>query len=228
MIKKFFAAIIGFLLLFVLFFHEGILLDSIGIHLENPFAKAIEVPADFSQADNNQNGIPDPIDVVKAARKEVEQRTPYKSAYYAGGYPPDEEGVCTDVIWRGFKGAAVTIKDLIDEDIATNTDMYVRVNGKPDPNIDFRRVPNQHVYFGRYANSLTTVLIPGNVENLQQWQPGDIVVFLSPKFDHVVIISDKRTKDGIPYVIHNSTPFAAEVKLSSFKTPITAHYRWDF
>ncbi|MBT2691165.1 DUF1287 domain-containing protein [Bacillus sp. ISL-47] len=228
MLKKFSAAILGFLLLFILFFRNGIILDSIGIHLENPFSKKVLIPADYSRADRNQNGIVDPMDVVMAARKEVEQRTTYNSAYYAGGYPPDEEGVCTDVIWRGFNGASITIKDLIDKDIAKNTDLYQRVNGKPDPNIDFRRVPNQNVYFSRYAKSLTTKLIPGDTNNLQQWQPGDIVVFLTPKFDHVAIISDKRTKDGIPYVIHNSTPFAAEVKLSSFQTPITAHYRWNF
>ncbi|WP_034262558.1 DUF1287 domain-containing protein [Bacillus sp. J33] len=228
MLKRLFAAILGVLLLFLFLFRNGIILDSLGLHIEKPFGKKVEVPADFSQADRNQNGISDPIDVVQAARKEVEQRTPYKSTYYAGGYPPNGEGVCTDLIWRGFKGAGVTIKDLIDKDIAENTDLYPRVQGNPDPNIDFRRVPNQDVYFSRYAKSLTTELIPGEIENLQEWQPGDIVIFLSPKFDHVAIISDKRTKDGIPYVIHNSAPFAAEVKLSSFKTPITAHYRWDF
>ncbi|MBG9585821.1 DUF1287 domain-containing protein [Cytobacillus firmus] len=228
MVKKVFTSIIGVLLFFILFFRSGIIPDSIGIHFGNPFAKKLEVPSDYSQADSNQNGIADPLDMVQTARKEVEQRTPYKSAYYAGGYPPDGEGVCTDVIWRGFQGADVTIKDLIDQDIAENTDLYSRVQGKPDPNIDFRRVPNQNIFFSRFAKSLTTELIPGDVKNLQQWQPGDIVVFLSPKFDHVAFISDKRTKDGIPYVIHNSTPFAAEVKLSSFKTPITAHYRWDF
>ncbi|MBG9546280.1 DUF1287 domain-containing protein [Cytobacillus firmus] len=228
MIKKVLASIIGVLLLFILFFRSGIILDSIGIHIENPLAKKMAVPSDYSQADSNQNGIADPLDMVLTARKEVDQRTPYKSAYYAGGYPPDGEGVCTDVIWRGFQGADVTIKDLIDQDIAENTDLYSRVEGEPDPNIDFRRVPNQNVFFSRFAKALTTELIPGDVKNLQQWQPGDIVVFLSPKFDHIAIISDKRTKDGIPYVIHNSTPFAAEVKLSSFKTPITAHYRWDF
>lgn len=114
-------------------------MDSTGIHFGNPFAKKVVVPSDYSQADLNQNGIAEPLDMVLTARKEVEQRTPYKSAYYAGGYPPDGEGVCTDVIWRGFQGADVTIKDLIDQDIAENTDLYSRVQGKPDPNIDFRR-----------------------------------------------------------------------------------------
>ncbi len=187
----------------------------------------VQIPQSHSSVDENHNGVPDPIDIVNAARKEVEQRTNYKSAYYSGGYPPDDEGVCTDVIWRGLMGADIPLKELMDEDIAEHTDLYPRVNNTPDPNIDFRRVPNQFVFFERFTESLTTVLIPGNTENLKQWQPGDIVIFLDG-FHHVAIISDKRTKDGIPYVIHNNQPFAAEVKLTSFRTPIAGHYRWKY
>lgn len=212
---------------FIIFFREGIILDTVGLHLDNPFTKKVEVPNNYSQVDYNNNAIPDPIDIVRTARKEVEQRTFYKSTYYAGGYPPNNEGVCTDVIWRGLMGADIEIKELMDRDISENTKLYPRVNGKPDPNIDFRRVPNQFVYLERYAESLTTELIPGDLENLVEWQPGDIVVFLDG-FHHVAIISDKRTRDGIPYVIHNNRPFAAEVKLSSFKTPIAGHYRWRY
>ncbi|UII57566.1 DUF1287 domain-containing protein [Cytobacillus spongiae] len=216
------------LLLFVLFYQNGIIINSIGISFENPFKKAIEVPDLYAQVDINANGIADPIDIVQSARKEVDQKTLYKSEYYAGGYPPEDEGVCTDVIWRGFHGANITLKDLMDQDISANVDLYPRVAKQPDPNIDFRRVPNQDVFFRRYAESLTTDVIPGNAANLEQWQAGDIVVFLSDSLDHIGIISDKRTKDGIPYVIHNTPPFAAEIKLTSFQAPITGHYRWKF
>ncbi|WP_261133520.1 DUF1287 domain-containing protein [Bacillus sp. Marseille-Q3570] len=218
--------IIG-ILSFALFFRDGIILDSLGVHFNHPFSKTLVVPQNHSAIDANNNGVEDPIDIVNAARKEVEQRTKYKSAYYAGGYPPEDEGVCTDVIWRGLFGAGIALKELMDEDIAEHTDLYPRVNNAPDPNIDFRRVPNQFVYFERFAESLTTELIPGDVENLKQWQPGDIVLFLDG-FHHVAIISDKRAKDGTPYVIHNNQPFAAEVKLTSFRTPIAGHYRWNY
>lgn len=204
------------------------ILDHIGIQIERPFSQIVHVPEDSSPIDRNNNGSADPLDIVNAARKEVEQRTFYKSAYYDGGYPPDKEGVCTDVIWRSLRGADISLKELIDQDIADNTDSYPRVNGQPDPNIDFRRVPNQYVYLERHAQSLTTELIKGDVENLREWQPGDIVLFLVDDFHHVGIVSDKRTKDGTPYFIHNIRPFAAEVKLSSFKTPITGHYRWNY
>ncbi|WP_216827544.1 DUF1287 domain-containing protein [Alkalihalobacterium elongatum] len=215
------------LLSFVYFFKGGIILDSLGIHLERFSIQSVNVPEEYSPVDRNKNGIPDPLDIVLTARKEVEQRTHYKSTYYAGGYPPNDEGVCTDVIWRGLLGVDIILKDLMDVDIANNADLYPRVGGKPDPNIDFRRVSNQNVYFERHAESLTTELIPGDIENLKEWQPGDIVVFLEG-FHHVGIVSDKRAKDGTPYLIHNNRPFAAEVKLTSFSTPIAAHYRWKY
>ncbi|PYZ95337.1 DUF1287 domain-containing protein [Salipaludibacillus keqinensis] len=226
-VRYIFPVFLSILLVFLFFFKDGIVFDSLGIHVELPFGKTVEVPDTYSLEDGNQNGISDPIDIVHAARQEAEQRTTYKSAYYAGGYPPEDEGVCTDVIWRGLMGAGISLKELMDEDIQANTDLYPRVNGNPDHNIDFRRVPNQYVYFERFAESLTKELIPGDIENLKEWQPGDIVVYLDG-FHHVGIISDQRAKDGTPYLIHNTRPFAAEIKLTSISTPIAGHYRWDY
>ncbi|MGM9988584.1 MAG: DUF1287 domain-containing protein [Bacillaceae bacterium] len=215
------------ILLAIPFIKNGILLDSIGIHLENPFLKKVNVPNEYSKADNNNNGIADPIDIVNGARKEAKNKTPYKSNYYDGGYPPDNEGVCTDVIWRGLKQAGITLKTEMDKDIATNTKLYPRTDGKPDANIDFRRVPNQHVFFNRHLISLPTEIISGDINNLKQWQPGDIVVYRKD-YDHVAIVSDKRTRDGIPYIIHNNPPFASEIKITSLANPIAGHYRWKF
>lgn len=217
-----------FLLGFAFYFKEGIVWDYLGMNVSLPFTKTLDIPTNLYDHDQNKNDIPDQLDIVLTARKEVEQRTPYKSVYYDGGYPPDSEGVCTDVVWRGLMGAGINLKDLMDQDIAENTDLYPRVGGAPDPNIDFRRVPNQSVFFERFAQPLTTEVIKGDVGNLEQWQPGDIVVFLGGDFDHVGIVSDKRTKDGIPYIIHNTYPFASEIKLTSFKSPITGHFRWKF
>ncbi|MBU9713940.1 DUF1287 domain-containing protein [Evansella tamaricis] len=215
------------LILFIPFYKNGILIDFMGLEVENPFTQTIEIPELYATIDSNNSGKPDPIDLVEEARKEVEQRTTYRSAYYAGGYPPDEEGVCTDVIWRALLSIDVSLKDLMDDDIKAHTDLYPRVEGNPDPNIDFRRVPNQYVFFERHLESLTTEVIPGDVENLQEWQPGDIVLFLDG-YHHVGILSDRRGKDGIPYVIHNTWPHASEIKLTSFTTPIAGHYRWNY
>ncbi|MEG2018142.1 MAG: DUF1287 domain-containing protein, partial [Clostridium sp.] len=156
----------------------------------------VQVPEDYPKVDKNNNGIPDPIDVVRAARKEAKSKTKYRDAYYAGGYPPEGEGVCTDVIWRGLEGIDINLKNLIDEDIKNNKENYWRIDGKADQNIDFRRVPNQLVYFQQHAISLTTEMIPGDIENLTQWQPGDIIVMLKP-YEHVAIVSDKRNTKGV-------------------------------
>lgn len=187
----------------------------------------VKVPDESSKVDKNANGIADPIDVVNTARKEAEQKTVYKDAYYVGGYPPEGEGVCTDVIWRGFKALDISIKDLIDKDIKQNINQYRGVNGKPDPNIDFRRVLNQDVFFKKNCISLTKELNKNDINNLKEWQPGDIVVFIEG-YEHIGIISDKRDEEGIPYVIHNARPSASEVKLSWFSNPIHAHYRWKY
>lgn len=83
-----------------------------------------------------------------------------------GGYPPDNEGVCSDVIWRAFKNAGYNLKEMIDEDIKNNLDEYPRVNGEPDTNIDFRRVPNLQVFFEKYATKLTK-----DINIIEEWQP---------------------------------------------------------
>ena len=195
---------------------------------EGIYFKKLKVPNEFSKEDKNKNGIADPLDIVTTARKEVAKKTPYKSEYYVGGYPPDNEGVCTDVIWRALKGIDVDLKSLVDKDIKENIKLYSRVNNKPDPNIDFRRVPNLDIFFQRHAESVTTEIKPGDVENLKQWQPGDIVITLEP-FEHIGIISDKRTKDGVPYFIHSTHPYASEIDHFNLKGwKIKGHYRWKY
>jgi uncharacterized protein YijF (DUF1287 family) len=196
-------------------------------YIFNAFKPKFEVAEKYSKIDTNKNGVADALDIVNGANIDVINETKYTSNYYAGGYPPENEGVCTDVIWRGFKAAGIDLKKLIDEDIKNNTKLYPRVEGKPDTNIDFRRVPNQDVFFSRNCLSLTTEVKARNSENLEEWQPGDIVVFLKGT-EHIGIISNKRDKDGIPYLIHNTKPHASTIKLSYFLTPIHAHYRWKF
>ena len=173
-----------------------------------------------SKTDYDNDGIDDYTDILEGARIEAENKPKYKSAYYVGGYPPDDEGVCTDVIWRALKNAGYSLKDMIDEDIKNNVDKYPRVKGRPDSNIDFRRVPNLKVYFERNQISLTT-----DLSKIEEWQPGDIVAF---SHDHVGIISDKRNSKGVPFLIHNGGQPNREENIleiyNSFKK-ISGHYR---
>ena len=180
-------------------------------------------------SDQDEDGINDLADIVEGARKDIENKPRYTDAYYDGGYPPDHEGVCTDVIWRAFKNAGYLLKDMVDEDIRNNTELYPRVQGRPDPNIDFRRVKNLRVFFDRFATSLTTEVIPLDVENLKEWQAGDIVVYDDP-MEHIAIISDVRNKDGVPYIIHNCGPYTQENDMLIYwhenYSPIIAHDRF--
>lgn len=170
----------------------------------------------ISTVDYDGDGIDDLTDILQGARAYLKTNPKYKSAYYAGGYPPDGEGVCTDVIWKAFKNAGYSLKDLVDADIKSDPDAYPGVNGSPDPNIDFRRVRNLKVFFEHNALSLTT-----DTADIAQWQPGDIVVFEG----HIAIVSDKRNKKGVPYILHNAgQPVKEEDAMSSFT--VTGHYRW--
>ena len=186
----------------------GNMLKEVGTYKEFTAKKPIKIDKIMLQSDKNQDGILDQEEFMQAARTEVKNKTKYLSQYYVGGYPPATEGVCTDVIWRAFKAAGYNLKDMVDKDIQDNIKLYPRVEGKPDQNIDFRRVPNLEVFFGRFGDKLTKDINPGEVENLKQWQGGDIVTFDNPQ--HIAFISDKRNKEGVPYLIHNPGPKPVE------------------
>lgn len=194
--------------------------------LKNLTGQSVRIPVISCPVDKDNDGLDDLKDIVAGARAEVIRKPQYRSAYYQGGYPPEQEGVCTDVVWRAFKDAGYDLKAIVDKDIRLNLPQYSRIGGKPDPNIDFRRVPNLIVYFKRNAQILTQEIKPADVENLSQWQPGDIVTFADPH-EHIAIISDRRRADGVPYILHNSGPIPTESdQLQSWPSPITGHFRF--
>lgn len=172
----------------------------------------------YSSVDFNSNGVDDYTDIMLGARKDAKNRPAYDGSYQAGGYPPDDIGVCTDVVWRAFRNAGYSLRDMVDNDISQRLEKYTDIK-KPDSNIDFRRVRNLRVFFEEYALSLTT-----DPYDIAAWQPGDIVIFDNDR--HIGIISDKRNKYGIAYVIHNGgQPVREEDYL--LKSAIVAHYRFD-
>ena len=175
-----------------------------------------------SSVDANQNGIDDYTDILLGAKMDAENHPTYDGRYWDTGYPPEDIGVCTDVIWRAFKNAGYNLRAMVDQDIEiSNEEDYHIIY--PDSNIDFRRVGNLYVFFSKYAESLTL-----DIDDIEKWQPGDIVVF--GEYQHIGIISDKRNRDGEPYVIHNSgQPLREEDVLRSRakKDTITGHFRWN-
>ena len=160
--------------------------------------------------------------LILGARKDALAMPAYVNAYYAGGYPPENEGTCTDLVWRAFMEADILLKDLVDEDIKTNRERYDHIAYR-DPNIDFRRVQNLAIFFEYNAEVLTT-----DVYDTQAWQAGDIVVF--GNYEHIGIVSDIRNANDIPYLIHNNDqPVREEDRLEygSYTMGIKAHYRYS-
>lgn len=181
-------------------------------------ARAFQIETIYSKVDFNKNGVDDYTDLMLGARLDAKEHPTYNGAYYDGGYPPQDIGVCTDVIWRAFKNAGYSLRAMVDQDIRRRPNQYLKIKQR-DPNIDFRRVSNLHVFFEEYAVSLT--LDPDQIE---KWQPGDIVIF--DQDEHIGMISDKRNNKGQPYIIHNGgQPNREEDYLKRNK--ITGHYRFD-
>ena len=168
-----------------------------------------------SSVDLDNDGIDDQTDILNNVRTYIATQPKYKSKYYNTGYPNDNYGVCTDVVAFGLKAAGYDLQELVDQDIRENRSRY---NIKTvDKNIDFRRVRNLKIYFDNYAISLSTSL-----DDISDWQGGDIVIFPS----HIGIVSDKRNKDGIPFLIHHANPYQRyyeEDVLKMYK--IEGHYR---
>ena len=180
-------------------------------------AKDFEIKTIKSNIDYDNDGIDDYSDFLLGAKKDAENHPTYKSDYYSEGYPPENIGVCTDVVWRAFREAGYSLREMMSRDISNNIKDYIEIK-IPDDNIDFRRVYNQKVFFEKYAISLT--LDPYDIE---EWQPGDIVFIEN---NHVGVVSDKRNKKGVTYLLHNSgQPVREEDYLN--RKEITGHYRFD-
>lgn len=198
------------LFLFIIgFYHSGLLEPK--SYTDADFGLTFEASA----VDKDADGIDDYTDILNGARKFIATRPRYKSKYYDGGYPTDGYYVCTDVIWYALKNAGYDFKEMMDADIKENKDEY-NID-KPDPNIDFRRVKNIKVFLERFT--LRMSLDPTEIE---KWQAGDIVVYN----DHIAIVSDKRNKEGIPYIIHHAGSLKYEDNALT-KKAIVGHFRFS-
>jgi len=170
----------------------------------------------ISKTDKDNDGIDDQTDILNNVRNYIKTNPKYKSKYYATGYPNDEYGVCTDVVAFGLKGAGYDLMNLVNEHIKSNRNLYdIDVI---DKNIDFRRVQNLKVYLDNNAIVLTK-----DINKIKEWQGGDIVVFKN----HIGIVSDKRNKKGISFIIHHANPYQRyyEEDILEYRNDIIGHYR---
>jgi uncharacterized protein YijF (DUF1287 family) len=167
-------------------------------------------------------------DIVTAARAQVGVTLRYDPSYrslkYPGGDVPADRGVCTDVVVRALRTArALDLQELVHEDLEANWDAYPHQRrwnlDKPDPNIDHRRVPNLMTFLRRAGHGLT----PSRAA--AAYLPGDIVAWdLGRGILHIGIVSNLRTADGIPLVVHNIGAGAREEDIL-FRHTIIGQYR---
>ena len=170
----------------------------------------------ISKTDKDNDGIDDQTDILNNVRNYIKTNPKYKSKYYATGYPNDEYGVCTDVVAFALQGAGYDLMNLVNEHIKSNRNLYdIDVI---DKNIDFRRVQNLKVYLDNNA-----IVLTNDINKIKEWQGGDIVVFKN----HIGIVSDKRNKNGISFIIHHANPYQRyyEEDILEYRNDIIGHYR---
>ena len=187
-----------------------------------------------SNIDKDNDGIDDQTDILNNANNYIKTNPKYKSKYYNTGYPNDEYGVCTDVVAFALKDAGYDLMVLVNEDIKNNKELY-DIDAVDKNIVSFSicfmlkcgsshhlKYQPLHMYcclwLRNNAISLTT-----DINKIEEWQGGDIVVFKK----HIGIISDKRNRKGICFVIHHANPYQIyyEEDILEHRDDIIGHYR---
>lgn len=164
--------------------------------------------------------------LVDAARQQIGVTKLYDSRYvvlaYPGGDVPLERGVCTDVIVRAYRQFGIDLQQLVHRDMRGHWSAYPKLwqLGRPDPNIDHRRVPNLARFFARHGQTAPAGTDPN------AYLPGDLVTWRLPAgVPHIGIVTDRRSSTGVPLVVHNIGAGAVEENIL-FAFAITGHYRY--
>jgi uncharacterized protein YijF (DUF1287 family) len=155
--------------------------------------------------------------VVRDLSRQERAQIWYHDAYYQGGDPPPDVGVCTDVVVRAYRAGGVDLHALVAADVRNYPHAYGIA--RPDPNIDYRRCRNLVVYFRRHA---------AEIASAQDWRPGDVVFWSTHRdgrIDHVGVVSNDLDQEGAPAVFdHWPGDYVAE-KGCLFAWPIVRHFR---
>ena len=167
----------------------------------------------------------DPARLVTAARSQIGVTVGYDPEYraiaYPGGDVPPSTGVCTDVVTRALRAQGFDLQKAIHEDMGAHFSAYPHQWGlrAPDANIDHRRVPNLMTFFKRRGWERPATA------DAADYQPGDVVTWnLGGGITHIGLVSDAKTAEGRPLVIHNIGQGTREENvLFAFK--IIGHYR---
>jgi L,D-peptidoglycan transpeptidase YkuD (ErfK/YbiS/YcfS/YnhG family)/uncharacterized protein YijF (DUF1287 family) len=178
--------------------------------------------------DADEDGIPDPVDVLLGAKKTAIDAAPYSGGYYRLSYPggdvPRNVGVCSDVIVRALRNAGLDLQTLVQEDRTARPGAYAGF-ARPDSNIDHRRVKTLLPWFSGHLDPLPI----DAADSRDPWLPGDVVFLdtlpaLGP--DHIGILSDRPGASGRSLVVNSWTDGSrtAEMTLLDW-VPVTHRFR---
>jgi len=164
----------------------------------------------------------------EAAIALTKQNVTYDPSYFKITYPngdvPSDKGVCTDVVIRAYRTLGIDLQQKVHEDMKNNFGLYPKNWGltKTDKNIDHRRVPNLMIFFSRHGKNLGVARQPEN------YKPGDIVTWdLGRGITHIGIVVNKKSPDGIRYLIVHNIGRGQEISDCLFSFPIKGHTRYE-
>lgn len=165
--------------------------------------------------------------IIDGATEQVGKTTTYDPSYQKIDYPNGdvaiETGVCSDVIVRAFRKAAIDLQKDVHEDMKDNFSAYPTRWGLsgPDANIDHRRVGNLMTYFARRAKSLST---DGDSAT---FLPGDIVTWdLGFGTEHIGMVVNVWYKPSQRHLIVHNIGAGTRMEDVLFSWKITGHYRY--
>lgn len=154
---------------------------------------------------------------VHRASVKVRYVADYVRIPYPGGDVPADTGVCADEIIRIYRAVGIDLQREVHEDILRAPTVY-RLRGRPDTNIDHRRVKNLMVYFRRKGEALPISTDPAD------YRPGDIVAW-DLLAGHIGMVVDRQGEGGLPLILHNVGK-GPRIEDVLFSWPILGHYRY--
>jgi uncharacterized protein YijF (DUF1287 family) len=165
------------------------------------------------------------VAAIALTKQDVNYDPSYFKISYPNGDVPSNKGVCTDVIIRAYRKLGIDLQKEIHEDMQKNFAIYPKNWGlkTTDSNIDHRRVPNLMTYFSRHGKVLRKSTQPSD------YHPGEIVTWdLGNGVLHIGIIIDKKTNDGLRYMVVHNIGNGQEISDCLFSYAIIGHYQYAY
>jgi len=158
------------------------------------------------------------------AKQNVQYDPRYFKLTYPNGDVPSDKGVCTDVIIRAYRKLGIDLQKEVHEDMKLNFSKYPKKWGltKTDINIDHRRVPNLMAFFNHKGTNLEIT------SAAKDYSPGDIVCWnLGGSITHIGIVLNKRSEDGLRYLIIHNIGGGQVIEDCLFNFRIIGHFRYE-